>query len=63
MLNKQLNYYALQIIGFDTALMQMLGMNCVHAELAHAGRSTSIYIAGRRTDGIKEIPLVPKKPV
>ncbi len=47
MLNKQLTYDALQIIGFDMELMQALGKEMVFMqELAHAGKiAQGIFIA------------------
>ena len=47
MLNKQLTYDALQIIGFDTALMQAMGGEMVFMQqLAHAGKiAQGIFIA------------------
>jgi ubiquinone/menaquinone biosynthesis C-methylase UbiE len=47
MLNKQLTYDALQIIGFDMALMQSLGGEMVFMQqLAHAGKiAQGIFIA------------------
>jgi len=39
MLNMQLTYDALKIIGFDANLMQELGARCLHAGLATPGRS------------------------
>jgi hypothetical protein len=47
MLNKQLTYDALQIIGFDMALMQAMGGEMVFMQqLAHAGKIVQgIFIA------------------
>jgi hypothetical protein len=49
MLNKQLTYDALQIIGFDMALMQAMGGEMVFMQqLAHAGKiAQAIFIARR----------------
>jgi SAM-dependent methyltransferase len=50
MLNKQLTYDALRIIGFDMALMQGLGGEMVFMQqLAHAGKiAQAIFIARKR---------------
>jgi SAM-dependent methyltransferase len=50
MLNKQLTYDALQIIGFDMALMQAMGGEMVFMQqLAHAGKiAQAIFIARRK---------------
>jgi uncharacterized protein YqgC (DUF456 family) len=50
MLNKQLTYDALRIIGFDMPLMQALGGEMVFMrELAHAGKiAQGIFIARRK---------------
>jgi len=50
MLNKQLTYDALRIIGFDMALMQTLGGEMVFMQqLAHAGKiAQAIFIARKR---------------
>jgi ubiquinone/menaquinone biosynthesis C-methylase UbiE len=50
MLNKQLTYDALRIIGFDMALMQSLGGEMVFMQqLAHAGKiGQGIFIARKR---------------
>ena len=50
MLNKQLTYDALQIIGFDMALMQALGGEMVFMQqLAHAGKiAQGIFVARKR---------------
>ena len=47
MLNKQLTYDALRIIGFDLALMQAMGGEMVFMQqLAHAGKiAQGIFIA------------------
>ena len=50
MLNKQLTYDALQIIGFDMALMQAMGGEMVFMQqLAHAGKiAQGIFIAQKK---------------
>jgi hypothetical protein len=50
MLNKQLTYDALRIIGFDMALMQAMGGEMVFMqELAHAGKiAQGIFIARKK---------------
>jgi SAM-dependent methyltransferase len=50
MLNKQLTYDALRIIGFDLAMMQALGGEMVFMQsLAHAGKiAQGIFIARKR---------------
>ena len=50
MLNKQLTYDALRIIGFDTALMQAMGGEMVFMQqLAHAGKiAQGIFIARKK---------------
>ena len=50
MLNKQLTYDALRIIGFDMALMQAMGDEMVFMQqLAHAGKiAQGIFIARRK---------------
>jgi ubiquinone/menaquinone biosynthesis C-methylase UbiE len=50
MLNKQLTYDALQIIGFDVALMQAMGGEMVFMQqLAHAGKiAQGIFIAQKK---------------
>ena len=47
MLNKQLTYDALQIIGFDLPLMQTLGCEMVFMQgLAHAGKiAQGLFVA------------------
>ncbi len=51
MLNKQLTYDALQIIGFDMPLMQMLGNEMAFMqELAHAGKIEQGIFIGRKAD-------------
>ena len=47
MLNKQLTYDALRIIGFDLSLMQAMGGEIVFMQqLAHAGKiAQGIFIA------------------
>ena len=50
MLNKQLTYDALRIIGFDLPLMQALGGEMVFMQqLAHAGKiAQGIFIARKK---------------
>jgi ubiquinone/menaquinone biosynthesis C-methylase UbiE len=50
MLNKQLTYDALRIIGFDMPLMQALGQEMVFMQqLAHAGKiAQAIFVARKR---------------
>ena len=50
MLNKQLTYDALQIIGFDMPMMQAMGGEMVFMQgLAHAGKiAQGIFIARKR---------------
>lgn len=51
MLNKQLTYDALRIIGFDMPLMQMLAKEMTFMqELAHAGKIEQGIFIGRKTD-------------
>jgi len=51
MLSMQLNYDALRIVGFDTALMESLaGEMAFMQELAHAGKiAQGVFVAQRRT--------------
>ncbi len=51
MLNMQLTYDALRVIGFDTKLMEGLGGEMVFMqELAHAGKiAQGIFVARKRT--------------
>jgi hypothetical protein len=50
MLNKQLTYDALKIIGFDLGLMQALGAEMVFMQqLAHAGKiAQGLFIARKK---------------
>jgi hypothetical protein len=50
MLNMQLTYDALKIIGFDTGLMETLGGEMVFMqELAHAGKIAQGMFVARKT--------------
>jgi hypothetical protein len=50
MLNKQLTFDALRIIGFDMALMQAMGGEMVFMQqLAHAGKIVQGIFIARRT--------------
>ena len=50
MLNMQLTYDALKIIGFDTVLMETLGGEMVFMqELAHAGKIAQAVFVARKT--------------
>ena len=50
MLNMQLTYDALKIIGFDTALMQAMGAEMAFMqELAHAGKiAQGLFVARKK---------------
>lgn len=50
MLNKQLTYDALRIIGFDTILLQAMGAEMAFMQqLAHAGKSAQgLFVARKR---------------